>query len=131
MPGVYAAAADRATAKRAIRSALEIHLKALKEEGRVPASRVDLLVLRSEAGKTFRFAGIGALVGHRTSAARTKAARLNGRKGGVLALAVQRMRVDADGRQIRTIEITFGGCQKPYVIPAVIRRNPDRSQDPP
>ena len=82
LPGVYAAADDRATAKRAIRGALEAHLKALEELGRTPTPRVDLFVLRSGVGKKLSFAGIGALLGRRTSVAKAKAARVNGLRGG-------------------------------------------------
>ena len=82
LPGVYAAADDRAAAKRAIRGALETHLKALEELGRKPTPRVDLFVLRSGVGKKLKFAGIAALMGHRTSIAKAKAARVNGLKGG-------------------------------------------------
>jgi predicted RNase H-like HicB family nuclease len=82
LPGVYAAADDRATAKRAIREALEAHLEALEELGKSPTPKADLLVLRSGVGKTLRFTGISALMGHRTSPAKAKAARLNGLRGG-------------------------------------------------
>ena len=82
MPGVYAAADDRATAKRAIRRALEAHLKALEELGKSPTRRVDLFVLRSGRGRKLSFAGIGALMGQRTSIAKAKAARVNGLRGG-------------------------------------------------
>ena len=82
VPGVYAAADDRASAKRAIREALEAHLEALRRLGKSPSSKADLLVLRSGVGKTLRFTGIAALMGHRTSTAKAKAARVNGLKGG-------------------------------------------------
>ena len=79
---MYAAADDRATAKRAIRGALEAHLKALGELGTSLAPRVDLFALRSGVGETLSFTGIGALIGHRTSIAKAKAARVNGLRGG-------------------------------------------------
>ena len=82
LPGVYAAADDRATAKRAIRGALEAHLKTLERLGKSPNPRVDLYVLRFGAGQKLSFAGIGALMGHRTSTAKAKAARANGLRGG-------------------------------------------------
>ena len=82
LPGVYAAADDRATAKRAIRSALEAHLNALEGLGKSPTPRVDLFVLRSGVGEKLSFTGIGALMGHRTSLAKAKAARVNGLRGG-------------------------------------------------
>ena len=82
LPCVYAAADDRATAKRAIRGALEAHLKGLEGLGKSPNPRVDLFVLRSGAGQKLSFAGIGALLGRRTSPAKARAARANGRRGG-------------------------------------------------
>jgi predicted RNase H-like HicB family nuclease len=82
LPGVYAAAEDRATAKRAIREALEAHLGALEKLGKSATPKADLLVLRSGVGKTLSFTGIGALMGHRKSIAKAKAARLNGLRGG-------------------------------------------------
>ena len=82
LPGVYAAADDRATAKRAIRGAVEAHLKALEELGQTPNPKAALFVLRSGTGKRLSFAGIGALMGHRTSIAKARAARVNGLRGG-------------------------------------------------
>ena len=87
LPGVYAAGDTAAVAKRAIRSALEAHLAALAELGRSPAPQADVLVLRydprSLPGRTaLRYVGLGALMGRRTSKAKTEASRLNGRKGG-------------------------------------------------
>jgi predicted RNase H-like HicB family nuclease len=86
LPGVYAAADTAAVAKRAIRSALAAHLTALADLGRSQAPQVDVLVLRydplSLRRRTARYVGLGALMGRRTSKAKTAASRLNGRKGG-------------------------------------------------
>ena len=85
LPGVYAAADTSAVAKRAIRGALAAHLDALQKLGREPQSRADVLVLRVEPGvrtNRLRFAGLGALLGRATSAAKANASRRNGRKGG-------------------------------------------------
>ena len=82
LPGVYVAADDRATAKRAIRGALEAHLKALAEQGKSPTPRADLFVLRARPGKKLSFVGIGASMGRKTSIAKARAARVNGRRGG-------------------------------------------------
>lgn len=81
MPGVYAAADTRASAKRAIREALAAHLDALKELGRPATSKADLFVLR-ERNKNLTFTGFGALLGRKRSIAKAQAARVNGRKGG-------------------------------------------------
>jgi predicted RNase H-like HicB family nuclease len=84
LPGVYAAADTAAVAKRGIRNALAAHLDALRKLGREPQSEADVLVLRVERGvhARLRFAGLGALLGRTTSAAKAAAARRNGRKGG-------------------------------------------------
>ncbi len=85
LPGVYAAADTAAVAKRAIRSALTAHLETLTDLGRTPAPHADVLVLRYDSGPhrpRLRFVGLGALLGRRTSKAKTEAARRNGRKGG-------------------------------------------------
>ncbi|MCR4375225.1 MAG: hypothetical protein NUW22_10280 [Acidobacteria bacterium] len=87
LPGVYAAADTAAVAKRAIRSALAAHLTALADLGRSQAPQVDVLVLRYDPlslrrRTALRYVGLGALMGRRTSKAKTAASRLNGRKGG-------------------------------------------------
>lgn len=87
LPGVYAAADTPADAKRGIRSALAAHLATLKSLGRTPQPRAEVVVLRQSAriagrGETLRFAGLGALLGRKTSIAKVTAARRNGRKGG-------------------------------------------------
>lgn len=81
MPGVYAAADTRNAAKRAIRLALGAHLEALKALGKPPTSKADLFVLR-ERNDHLTFTGLGALLGRKTSMAKARAARANGRKGG-------------------------------------------------
>ena len=89
VPGVYAAADTRAEAKRAIRSALKAHLATLEELGR-PLNKVEtaeLAVLKVAAHKHLQYANLAStLLGRRTSAAKARAARLNGRKGGRPAL---------------------------------------------
>ena len=88
LPGVYAAAGTAAVAKRGIRSALAIHLSALEALGQTPRPKAELLVLRYAPvlGPTrraeLRFAGLGALLARKTSPAKAKASRRNGRKGG-------------------------------------------------
>jgi len=87
LPGVYAAADTASVAKRGIRSALAAHLQTLASHGQTAAPQADVLVLRydvpARAGRPrLRFVGLGALLGRRTSAAKTAAARRNGRKGG-------------------------------------------------
>ena len=81
LPGVYAAADTRASAKRAIRGALAAHLNTLKARGTPARSKADLFVLR-ERNESLAFTGFGALLGRKTSKAKAQAARLNGRKGG-------------------------------------------------
>jgi hypothetical protein len=88
LPGVYAAANTAAAAKRGIRSALAAHLATLASLGRTTEPQADVVVLRYDAptrttGRPrLRFVGLGALLGRRTSPAKTEAARRNGRKGG-------------------------------------------------
>ncbi len=84
LPGVYAAADTAARAKREIRGALAAHLDALREAGRKPTSKAEIVLLRYESTQRpgLRFAGVGALLGQRTSPAKAAAARRNGRKGG-------------------------------------------------
>jgi predicted RNase H-like HicB family nuclease len=82
LPGVYAAANTRGEAKRAIRGALVAHLEALKELNRAITPKAEIMVLRYRNGTTLESAGVGALLGRQRSAAKTKAARENGRKGG-------------------------------------------------
>ena len=84
LPGVYAAADTAAIAKRSIRRALDAHLRALRERGRLAKTTAEVAVLRYTPTRqpTLRFAGLGALMGRRTSAAKAAAARRNGRKGG-------------------------------------------------
>ena len=87
LPGVYAAADTASSAKRGIRSALAAHLETLAARGETAEPRADIAVLRvdapARAGRLrLRFVGLGALLGRRTSAKKTAAARRNGRKGG-------------------------------------------------
>jgi predicted RNase H-like HicB family nuclease len=87
LPGVYAAADTASAAKRGIRSALAAHLDTLTSLGRTATPQADVVVLRydapARAGRArLTFVGLGALLGRRTSAAKTEAARRNGRKGG-------------------------------------------------
>jgi predicted RNase H-like HicB family nuclease len=81
LPGVYAAADTKALAKSAIRGALASHIEALRRLGQFAKPKAELLVLRY-SGRRLDFAGIGALMGQRSSAAKARAARVNGRKGG-------------------------------------------------
>jgi predicted RNase H-like HicB family nuclease len=85
VPGVYAAADTMSVAKRSIRNALVAHLAALRELGRTPKPKVELLVLSAKTGaisERLRFTGPAALLGRHTSVAKAAAARRNGRKGG-------------------------------------------------
>jgi len=82
LPGVYAAADSATEAKRAIRGALAAHLEALQtHQARVINSKMQLLVLRYK-NRGLQYAGLGSLLGRKTSAANAQAARENGRKGG-------------------------------------------------
>jgi predicted RNase H-like HicB family nuclease len=81
-PGVYAAADTATDAKRAIRGALAAHLEALQTRHvRATKSKMQLLVLRYK-NRGLQYAGLGSLLGRKTSAAKARAARENGRKGG-------------------------------------------------
>jgi predicted RNase H-like HicB family nuclease len=87
LPGVYAAANTASAAKRGIRSALAAHLETLAARGQTAEPQADEVVLRVDApARTGRlrvgYVGLGALLGRRTSAKKTAAARRNGRKGG-------------------------------------------------
>lgn len=87
LPGVYASADTARAAKQGIRSALAAHLETLAARGQTAEPRANVVVLRVDApARTgrfrVRFVGLGALLGRRTSAKKTEAARRNGRKGG-------------------------------------------------
>ena len=86
LPGVYAAADTAAAAKRGIRDALPAHLNALRALGREPQLKADVTVLRRDVFATrrdsWRFVGVGALLGRGTSRAKAASSRSNGRKGG-------------------------------------------------
>ena len=82
LPGVFAAADSATEAKRAIRGALAAHLEALRtRRPRATKSKMQLLVLRYK-NRGLQYAGLGSLLGRKTSAAKAQAARENGRKGG-------------------------------------------------
>ena len=82
LPGVYAAADSAGDAKRAIREALAAHLELLDtRHTRATQSKMQLLVLRYK-NRGLQYAGLGSLLGRKTSAAKAQAARQNGRKGG-------------------------------------------------
>ena len=89
LPGVYAAADTAAVAKRSLKGALAAHLAALRELGRVPKPKAEVAVIRLTTFRrlgatrdTLRYAGVGALLGRKTSQAKAVAARRNGRRGG-------------------------------------------------
>lgn len=83
LPGVYAAADTVAVAKRSIRTALAAHLRALHELGQAARARAEVSVLRYAPERDeLDFTGLGALLGRKTSAEKTAAARRNGRMGG-------------------------------------------------
>jgi predicted RNase H-like HicB family nuclease len=87
LPGVYAAADTAGAAKRGIRTALAAHLETLTQQGQKAEPRADAIVLRYDTAARpgrprLQFVGLGALLGRRTSARKTQAARRNGRKGG-------------------------------------------------
>ena len=82
LPGVYAAADSASDAKRAIKGALAAHLEALHtRQARATKSKMQLLVLRYK-NRGLQYAGLGSLLGRKTSSAKAQAARENGRKGG-------------------------------------------------
>jgi hypothetical protein len=72
--------------KRGIRIALAAHLAALGTLGREPQLTADVTVLRRDVYATrrdsFRFVGVGALLGRGTSRAKAASSRSNDRKGG-------------------------------------------------
>ena len=86
LPGVYAAAATIAGARRGIREALVGYLGAMAERGwPVPAARSDVAVMRVDAGAPrprVRLLGAGSLLGRKTSRRKAASSRANGRKGG-------------------------------------------------
>lgn len=86
LPGVYAAADTAAQAKRGIRRALELYFETLDELGEKPRLNGHVSVLRRDVYATrrasYRFVGVGALLGRGTSRAKAASSRRNGRKGG-------------------------------------------------
>jgi predicted RNase H-like HicB family nuclease len=86
LPGVYATADTAAVAKRAIRGALAAHLDALHAQGRTPHLTANVTVLRRDVSTktrraSFRFVGVGALLGTGTSRCKARSSALNGRLG--------------------------------------------------
>ncbi len=85
VPGVYAAADTVREAKQALRGALKAHLATLEGLGRGvdKMKTAELSILTFAANKSLKYANLAStLLGRRTSAAKARAARLNGRKGG-------------------------------------------------
>jgi len=86
VPGVYAAADTVREAKQALRGALRAHLATLEGLGRGvdKMKTAELSILTFAANKkSLKYANLAStLLGRRTSAAKARAARLNGRKGG-------------------------------------------------
>lgn len=86
LPGVYASADTAGQAKRGIRSALRLYMETLHELGQEPKLNADVSVLRRDVYATrrdsYRFVGVGALLGRGTSRAKAVSSRENGKKGG-------------------------------------------------
>jgi len=88
LPGVFAAGDSERAAATAIRSALKAHLTTLERvRPKAPATKTTLRVAkityaRGRSEPEVGLVGLGALLGRRRSAAKAKAARANGRKGG-------------------------------------------------
>ena len=82
---MYAAADTRAKVKSAIRAAAMAHLQGLKRLGKSVVAKGDVLLLKGDldgADANLEFTGFASLLGRKTSTAKARAARLNGRKGG-------------------------------------------------
>jgi hypothetical protein len=88
VPGVFAAADSEPAAARAIRLALRAHLAGLDaSQARGPLSKASLRVAKvtyrkGQPSPDVGLVGLGALLGRSRSAAKARAARVNGRKGG-------------------------------------------------
>lgn len=88
LPGVFAAADSERTAAGAIRSALKAHFAGLDTvRAKRPSTKASLRVAKvtytkGRSDPDIGFVGLGALLGRTRSAAKARAARTNGRKGG-------------------------------------------------
>ena len=86
LPGVYAAADTLSGAQRGIRAALLGFLEAIRAHGwRLPVRRTEVAVARVDtlaSGRRVSLVGAGALLGRRTSRAKSAASRANGARGG-------------------------------------------------
>jgi len=86
LPGVYASADTVGQAKRGIRRALQMFMETLEGLGKEPRLTAEVSVLRRDVSATrrasYRFVGVGALLGRGTSRAKAASSRENGKKGG-------------------------------------------------
>ena len=88
LPGVFAAADSERAAARAIRSGLKAHFAGLDSvRAKRPSTKTSLRLARvtyrkGRSDPDVGLVGLGALLGRKRSAAKGRAARTNGRKGG-------------------------------------------------